>query len=197
MPDRQPELIGKRDSHDCCWSESMPGRRIGAVPMTPAQRQARRRARIRRENHTPPAPPLRRTPSRPKRWAAAVAALIDVQGEYRAWLDNPGLRRGRLCRPASTGRGWRKSCKPLPNSTSRSCRRSIRRAATAATDIIIKLLNLAHTTTGLARVKKRDGIVGRPTDRGRPIRGHGATRPREPDQASIHGTHQGLRPVPR
>ena len=56
--------------------------------MTPAQRQARRRARIRRENHTPPAPPLRRTPSRPKRWAAAVAALIDLQDEYRAWLDN-------------------------------------------------------------------------------------------------------------
>jgi len=44
-------------------------------------------------------------------------------------------------------------------------------------------------------VKTRDGIVGRPTDRGRPIRGHGATRPREPDQASIHGTHQGLGPT--
>ena len=24
----------------------------------------------------------------PKRWAAAVAALIDLQDEYRAWLDN-------------------------------------------------------------------------------------------------------------
>jgi hypothetical protein len=55
--------------------------------MTPAQRQARR-ARLRRENHTPPAPLARRTPPRPKRWAAAVAALIDLQDEYRAWRDN-------------------------------------------------------------------------------------------------------------
>jgi len=59
--------------------------RIGAVPMTPAQRQARRRARLRRENHAPPTP---RRPPRPRRWAAAVAALIDLQDEYRAWLDN-------------------------------------------------------------------------------------------------------------
>jgi len=66
----------------------MPRHRIGAVPMTPAQRQARRRARLRRENRTPPASPSRRRPSRPKRWAAAVAALIDLQDEYRAWLDN-------------------------------------------------------------------------------------------------------------
>jgi len=63
----------------------MPRPRIGAVPMTPAERQARRRARLRRDNHTPPA---RRIPPRPKRWAAAVAVLIDLQDEYRAWLDN-------------------------------------------------------------------------------------------------------------
>ena len=66
----------------------MPRHRIGAPPMIPAQRQARRRARLRRENRTPPASPARRRPSRPKRWAAAVAALIDLQDEYRAWLDN-------------------------------------------------------------------------------------------------------------
>jgi len=66
----------------------MPRRRIGAVPMTPAQRQARRRARLRRNNRTPPAAPARPTPPRPQRWAAAVAALIDLQDEYRAWLDN-------------------------------------------------------------------------------------------------------------
>ena len=76
-------------------SESMPRPRIGAVPMTPAERQARPhgtslraegpRARLRRDNHTPPA---RRIPPRPKRWAAAVAVLIDLQDEYRAWLDN-------------------------------------------------------------------------------------------------------------
>jgi hypothetical protein len=63
----------------------MPRRRIGAVPMTPAERQARRRARLRRNNRTPPR--ARRTPSRPQRWAAAVAALIALQDEYCAWLD--------------------------------------------------------------------------------------------------------------
>jgi hypothetical protein len=68
--------------------EDMPKPRIGAAVMTPAQRQARRRARLRRENHTPPTPPARRTPPRPKRWAAAVAALIDLRDDYRAWLDN-------------------------------------------------------------------------------------------------------------
>ena len=54
--------------------------------------------------------------------------------------------------------------------------------------------------TGLARVKKRDGIpgssprTGQPTDRGIPVTGHGATRPRGLDQTSIHATPQGLRP---
>ena len=66
----------------------MPRPRIGVVPMTSAERQARRRARLREENRTPPAPPTRRAPPRPKRWAAAVAALIDLQDEYRAWRDN-------------------------------------------------------------------------------------------------------------
>ena len=56
--------------------------------MTPAERQARHRARLRREDHTPAAPPARRTLPRPKRWAAAVAVLIDLQDQYRAWLDN-------------------------------------------------------------------------------------------------------------
>jgi hypothetical protein len=65
--------------------------------MTPAERQARRRARSRRDK-TPPAPPARRTPSRPKRWAGAVATLIDLQDEYRTWLDNlpAGLEGSRL-----------------------------------------------------------------------------------------------------
>jgi hypothetical protein len=88
LPERPTEPTGKRDSHNCRWGENMPRPRIGVVPMTPAQRQARRRARLRREHHTPPAPLARRTPPRPKRWAAAVAALIDLQDEYRAWRDN-------------------------------------------------------------------------------------------------------------
>ena len=66
----------------------MPRPRIGARPMTPAERQAQRRARLRRANPTAPMPPARRSPPRPQRWAAAVAALIDLQDEYRVWLDN-------------------------------------------------------------------------------------------------------------
>jgi hypothetical protein len=64
----------------------MPRPRLGAVPMTAAQRQPQHRARLRRENPTPP--PERRAPPRPKRWAAAVAALIELRDEYCAWLDN-------------------------------------------------------------------------------------------------------------
>jgi hypothetical protein len=65
----------------------MPKPRIGALPMTPAERQARRRARL-RWDHPPPPPPARRPAPRPQRWAAAVTALIALQDEYRAWLDN-------------------------------------------------------------------------------------------------------------
>ena len=63
----------------------MPRPRIGALPMTAAQRQARHRAWLRWER---PLPPVRRPLPRPKRWAAAVATLIALQDEYRAWLDN-------------------------------------------------------------------------------------------------------------
>ena len=65
----------------------MPKPRIGALPMTSAQRQARHRARLRRQDH-PPSAPAQRTPPRSQRWATAVAALLDLQEEYRAWLDN-------------------------------------------------------------------------------------------------------------
>ena len=66
----------------------MPRRRIGTAPMTPAERQARRRAKLRRQTPLPPVTPTRRITPRPTRWAAAVAALVDLQGEYRTWLDN-------------------------------------------------------------------------------------------------------------
>src|SRR6516164_1225857 len=69
------------------WSDNMPTPRIGALPMTSAQRQARRRARLRRDDQLPPAPQRRPLP-RPQRWAAAVATLVALQDEYRAWLDN-------------------------------------------------------------------------------------------------------------
>ena len=72
----------------------MPRHRVGIAPMPPAERQARRRARLRRENNAAPAPPTQapakhqRVPPRPRRWVAAVAALVALQDEYRAWLDN-------------------------------------------------------------------------------------------------------------
>jgi hypothetical protein len=55
--------------------------------MTPAERQARRRNKLRQERRSPPVAPTRRIAPRPRRWAAAVAALLDLQEEYRAWLD--------------------------------------------------------------------------------------------------------------
>jgi hypothetical protein len=64
----------------------MPAHRIGAIAMTAAERQARHRAKQLRGQPCPMAATPRRTP-RPKRWAAAVATLIELQDDYRAWLD--------------------------------------------------------------------------------------------------------------
>jgi hypothetical protein len=58
------------------------------VPLTAAERQARRRAKLRQPSGSPPAAPTPRLPPRPQRWAAAITTLIDLQDEYRAWLDN-------------------------------------------------------------------------------------------------------------
>jgi hypothetical protein len=65
----------------------MPAHRIGIAPMTPAERQARHRAKLRQDSQTTPPASVRRILPRPRRWATAVAALIDLQDEYRAWLD--------------------------------------------------------------------------------------------------------------
>ncbi len=65
----------------------MPAHRIGIAPMTPAERQARHRAKLRRPSQATPRAPASRLPPRPKRWAAAVATLVDLQEDYRAWLD--------------------------------------------------------------------------------------------------------------
>ena len=64
----------------------MPAHRIGTMPMTPAERQARHRAQ-RRPHHAHAASPAPRVLPRPQRWAAAVATLVALQDEYRAWLD--------------------------------------------------------------------------------------------------------------
>ena len=65
----------------------MPAPRISSAPMTAAERQARHRAKLRQQRQTTPPAVRRRIPPRPRRWATAVAALIDLQDEYRAWLD--------------------------------------------------------------------------------------------------------------
>jgi hypothetical protein len=66
--------------------------------MTPAERQARHRAGRRQHGRTTPTSPAPRIPPRSRRWAAAVAALVKLQAEYRAWLDNlpPNLEGSRL-----------------------------------------------------------------------------------------------------
>ena len=65
----------------------MPAHRIGIAPMTPAERQARHRAKLRQYSQIMPPASVRRILSRPRRWATAIAALVDLQAEYRAWLD--------------------------------------------------------------------------------------------------------------
>jgi hypothetical protein len=61
--------------------------RLGALPMTAAERQARHRGKLRQnpENRTPMA--VSRLRPRPLRWVAAVAALLALQDEYRIWRD--------------------------------------------------------------------------------------------------------------
>src|SRR5712671_3124361 len=68
---------------------TMPRPRLGALPMTAAERQARRRAKLRRLGDTLTRAPVPRGLHRPRRWAAAVTALMALQDEYRAWLDRP------------------------------------------------------------------------------------------------------------
>ena len=65
----------------------MPARRIGSLPMTAAERQARHRAKQRRAHHARAASPAPRILPRPQRWAAAVATLVALQDQYRAWLE--------------------------------------------------------------------------------------------------------------
>ena len=77
----------------------MPRPRVGAVAMTAAERQARHRAKLRQARPRPSASPLPpRIPPRPRRWTAAVTSLVDLQDEYRAWLESlpANLERSRL-----------------------------------------------------------------------------------------------------
>ena len=69
----------------------MPAHRIGIAPMTPAERQARHRAKLRRHSQTMPPASVRRILPRPRRWGTAVAALIDLAGRMpRLARHSPG-----------------------------------------------------------------------------------------------------------
>jgi hypothetical protein len=72
--------------------------RLGAAPMSSAERQARRRARLREQRPPLPPAPTRRLAPRPASWAAATATLVRLQEEYRDWLDNlpPNLQSSAL-----------------------------------------------------------------------------------------------------
>jgi hypothetical protein len=74
----------------------MPRQRIGSEPMSPAERQARHRDKLREQSRilAMPARPKgagNRRPScprsRPERWTTAVMTLVAMQEEYRGWLD--------------------------------------------------------------------------------------------------------------
>ncbi len=81
LPANVTVTIGNRDP-------AMPRPRLGPLPLSAAERQARHRVRL-RQDPQPCAPvgPARPRP-RPQRWAAAVATLVALQDEYRAWLDS-------------------------------------------------------------------------------------------------------------
>jgi hypothetical protein len=130
----------------------MPRPRIGALPMTPAQRQARHRARLRVDCPLPPAPQRHPLP-RPQRWAAAVARLIALQDEYRAWLDNlpDSLEGSRLAEKLQV----------ITEFDSRSCTQSTYRVVTAATDTAGPPLDQTSTMVEIAEL---DGHSGPPND---------------------------------
>jgi hypothetical protein len=57
-------------------------------PNDPSRAPSAHRARLRQHGRTTPTSPAPRIPPRLRRWAAAVSGLINLQDEYRAWLDN-------------------------------------------------------------------------------------------------------------
>src|SRR5712691_9267099 len=92
-PNKEPSANQKQPSRNVTVTidnrrSGMPRHRLLEVPLTAAERQARRRAKLRRQAGRPPTAPARRLPPRPSRWAAAVAVLIALQDEYRTWFDN-------------------------------------------------------------------------------------------------------------
>src|SRR5260370_42094366 len=87
MPDRPPETIGKRDSHDSCGSESMPR----PVPMTPAERQARPHGTS-PWAEAPPSPAPPRQPHAARATAAAPPVAAQTLGGSGCDPDRPAGR---------------------------------------------------------------------------------------------------------
>ena len=119
--------IGKRDSHD--WRESE----------NHAQTAHRRAADD--PSPTPdatPGPAPGGAPAATSAAGAAPPATTATLGGGGSDTDPPCRTNTALgsitCRPVSEARHWRRSCRPSLSSTSRSCKRSTRRAATAVTD---------------------------------------------------------------
>jgi hypothetical protein len=136
----------------------MPRQSIGETAMTGAERQARYRAaqangapviRIRR-------PADRR--SRIQRWNDTIAAAVDLQAEYAAWLDAlPDNQQG--CRTINRTVRSPMLCVRLSNSISLSFRRSNRRAALAA-------IEQRDGPNGMGRDNARGGLPVSAGDRG-------------------------------
>ena len=58
------------------------------MALSNAERQRRYRERRKAEQPRAPYRRPRQRSSRPQRWQDAVRTLLDLQGEYQAWLDN-------------------------------------------------------------------------------------------------------------
>ena len=107
--------------HVTPWSGTMPRPSVSEAPMTGAERQARYRAA-----HAAGAPVVRtRRPadrrSRIQRWNDTVAAAVELQAEYAAWLDALPDNQQDMRSPRPCGR--------LSNSISPNSRRSSRHGA--------------------------------------------------------------------
>ena len=88
-------------------------------PLTPKERQARRRAKL--AEGAPKAPAPRKAAdrrSRPQRWRDAVAELIALQSEYQAWLGSTPYQKASPKAPP-----------PRPSTRSASCSSRISKAS--------------------------------------------------------------------
>ena len=105
---------------------TMPRPRLGALPMTAAERQARRRAKLRRLGD----------PRADAAWPTPAAALGGCRHSINGLAGRNTVPGSTVCRKASRDQRPRTTCKRSPSSISTSCSPSSRRAATAAIDAL-------------------------------------------------------------